>query len=346
MRQDQRSPAFEITEWAVRRLSDKGAIKPDGLWLVSGQGHDGGEPRPWSVVVKIFGSQRRICPQTICATGSASCWWRSRACWRSCPARCARRDSAKKQPDATWLWMEHIETDRHGAWALDDYSLRHISWGAGMACAAAGCRSRSPGWRGSTIAPGCAMSARAGLALPLHRAPRRHRRRYRHLWAERERFYRALEALPQSFGHFDSQRRNLLPQNSDAQDELVLVDWALCGLGPWGQSYRRLWSMAASSWSGRPTPLPELDSAAFASYLQRALRGGLVGGRRLWRLGYVAWLAISLGGSFPSAMATWCSASKRAWALGLFGLAEEALYSAVARAAAPIRWTVPTRPAS
>ena len=41
VRQDQRSPSFEITEWSIKRLSDKGVQNPDGLWLVSGSGHAG-----------------------------------------------------------------------------------------------------------------------------------------------------------------------------------------------------------------------------------------------------------------------------------------------------------------
>jgi hypothetical protein len=34
--------------------------------------------------------------------------------------------------------------------------------------------------------------------------------RYEQLWGDRERFYNVLEILPQTFSHFDSQRRNLL----------------------------------------------------------------------------------------------------------------------------------------
>ena len=54
VRQDQYSPSFVITDWSIRRLSDKGIANPDGLWLFSGQGHDSHEARQWSIVVKIF----------------------------------------------------------------------------------------------------------------------------------------------------------------------------------------------------------------------------------------------------------------------------------------------------
>src|SRR5215210_3099131 len=51
---DQNSPSFEVTEWSVKRLSDKGIRNPDGLWLFSGTGNDGQRALPWSVVLKII----------------------------------------------------------------------------------------------------------------------------------------------------------------------------------------------------------------------------------------------------------------------------------------------------
>src|SRR5512134_3840759 len=53
VRQAQRSPSFEITEWSVRRLSDKGIANPYGLFLFSGQGQDETSIKSWSVVLKI-----------------------------------------------------------------------------------------------------------------------------------------------------------------------------------------------------------------------------------------------------------------------------------------------------
>ena len=47
VRVDQRSPAFQISDWSVRRLSAKGIVNPDGLWLFSGQGRDGQGTRNW-----------------------------------------------------------------------------------------------------------------------------------------------------------------------------------------------------------------------------------------------------------------------------------------------------------
>jgi hypothetical protein len=48
VRLDQRGPSFEITEWSVKCLSNNGAMNPDGLWLISGNGRVGNTTRLWS----------------------------------------------------------------------------------------------------------------------------------------------------------------------------------------------------------------------------------------------------------------------------------------------------------
>ena len=54
VREDLRRPDLTITDWTVQRLSEKGIINPDGLWLVSGQGVEHNGLQSWSVVVKIM----------------------------------------------------------------------------------------------------------------------------------------------------------------------------------------------------------------------------------------------------------------------------------------------------
>ena len=54
VQQDQGSSTFMITEWSVTRLSNRGIMNPDGLWLFSGLGSDRDGLRLWSVVLKIL----------------------------------------------------------------------------------------------------------------------------------------------------------------------------------------------------------------------------------------------------------------------------------------------------
>ena len=54
VRLDQNSPDFEILDWEVSRLSDKGLMNPEGLFLFQGHGQDERGKRPWSVVLKLL----------------------------------------------------------------------------------------------------------------------------------------------------------------------------------------------------------------------------------------------------------------------------------------------------
>lgn len=123
VRQDQKSPSFEITEWSIKRLSDKGMVNPDGLWLVTGSGSTGSTPRQWSVVVKILNRSNQ---ET--ATDARIYWKRELLVAQSGlserlrgPVRAPRFYRTEEFQDYAWLWMEHVEDGRSSAWTLDDY---------------------------------------------------------------------------------------------------------------------------------------------------------------------------------------------------------------------------------
>ena len=109
--------------------------------------------------------------------------------------------------------MEHIEDERSWAWTLDDYAFAARQLGR---------------WNGTCLT--MPLPAEPWLAKqhyrawegvvnpdddwqsPLHEKyiSKDTRLRFEQLWAERELFYHTLQGLPQCFGHFDCQRRNLL----------------------------------------------------------------------------------------------------------------------------------------
>ena len=117
VRQDQRSPSFAITAWSIERLSDKGIQHPDGLWLVSGEGHAGTTTQPWSVVVKIFDR-----PSHETSPESRQYWKRELLVAQSGvlerlpgPVRAPRFYRTDAYADSLWLWVEHVQDARPGA---------------------------------------------------------------------------------------------------------------------------------------------------------------------------------------------------------------------------------------
>ena len=85
-------------------------------------------------------------------------------------------------------------------------------------------------------------------------------------------FYSVLEALPQTFSHFDSQRRNLfVRKDRDKSDELILVDWASCGFGPLGSEPSALVGFSAVFLEWPSAAVSQLDVAAFEGHARAGL---------------------------------------------------------------------------
>ena len=332
VRLDQSSPAFEITDWSVKRLSDKGISNPEGLWVYSGSGHVDGATRPWSVVLKVF---ERHQPEL--APGARNYWKRELLVAESGliqrlpgPVRAPRFYRADERPDSLWLWMEHVRDERPGAWTLDDYvfSARQLGRWNG-ACATL----PPPTEPWLQVQPHRVWEAAVNLETiwqsPWHEKyiSADTRLRFARLWAERELFYGVLEALPQCLSHFDCNRRNLHIQHGlDDQPQLIVLDWSFCGVGALGIELGQLVGGSATIVEWPSAAVAALNEAAFSSYVQGLHEAGWSGDVAAVRLANVAWLGIYRGPSVPLVMNGFCSPEARSIALQAVGMAEEELY--------------------
>jgi hypothetical protein len=332
VRMDQKNPSFDVTEWSVKRLSDKGIRNPDGLWLFSGLGNDGQRSRPWSVVLKILESSEEELPLS-----ARTHWKREVLAIQSGflgtlhgPVKTPRFYRVEETLNEVWIWQEYVEDCRPDPWILEDYAFAAYQLGI---------------WNGTTSSmksfPEHPWFARQPYQFWYTKANpeqdfqfwlnQKHivgetRKRYDRLWTERKLFYQVLDTLPQTFSHLDSQRRNLFFRKVNKnQDELVLIDWAQCGLGPLGAELFFLTAMSAALLDWPPSKLGELDKATFESYLRGLNEGGWSGNRDVVRLAYAAWLSVWLGAVFPNIVALWCTPEFRPYGLQSFGFAEEDL---------------------
>lgn len=333
VRQDQNSPSFNVTGWSVRRLSDQGIINPNGLWLYEGEGKDETGSRPWSVVVKILNRPEQEQPQ-------ANMWYwqrellvaRSRLTERlPGPVRAPRFYRADETPEGGWLWMEHIVDESPKTWTVEQFTFAAETLGE---------------WNG-----------RCMLGKPLPDYPWLAKEHYRdwlsdinleqawenpynqkymsavqrarceRLWAEREIFFHALEALPRIFSHFDSQRRNLFIRTTETgREELAIVDWAMCGWGPVGAELYALVGMSFILYPIELAQIQAIDRAVFDGYMRGLRDSGWEGNAALVRLGYTAWLGVYMGLGTPNFFAWWTSEDARSFALQQYGMAGEELY--------------------
>jgi len=125
VQKDQDSPSFEIRDWSVKRLSVKGLMHPDGLWLFSGEGSDGMGVTPWSVVLKIFEQPEDEPPLN-------NIWHWKREVYLAQSGLTERMPGPVKAPrffrvdetsDGFWLWMDHVESHHSRHWVLEDYAF-------------------------------------------------------------------------------------------------------------------------------------------------------------------------------------------------------------------------------
>lgn len=333
VRQDQNNPSFEITEWSVQRLSNKGVANPDGLWLFNGQGNNDKEALSWSVVLKILNRQQQEPP-----LDDLWHWKRELLLTRSKlmenlpgPIKAPRLYHSEELPEGGWIWMEHVENHHPGTWMLDEYAFAAHQLGRWNGAYLTGTSLPNEAWltRGHYRSWLSWMNMEEDWKFPLNQKhiSKEIRKQYDHLWNEREIFYGVLESLPQVFSHFDCQRRNLfIRPTKDQQKELVALDWAQCGIGAVGTELNWLIGMSSALLEWPPSNLSELDTVAFRSYIQGLQDGGWSGDHNIVRLGYVTMLAVFMGCVFPSFSAFWCSAENRELALQSMGLAEEKLF--------------------
>jgi hypothetical protein len=331
VRQDQRSPRFEITDWQVEPLSDQGIINPEGLFRVCGHGRDAAGARPWTVVVKIVKDPGQ-------PRDPAHLWyWKRETLLAQSglldalpgPVCAPRFYGVIERERDDWLWIEYIADAVRGPWGLEGYVFAARQFGRfNAACAQSPlpdapwlCRAHARGWA-EGLSP---LKAWENPYVQRFFAAELQTRAGR-LWAERERFYDALARLPQVFSHFDAQRRNLHTRRDAAgATEIIAIDWALCGIGPLGGDLYALIGSSAALCEWEPARLEEIEAAVYAAYLAGLAEGGWRGDPRLPRLGYTAWIALHWGLALPAASAFWLTESMIPHAQRRFGHSPEEL---------------------
>ena len=307
VRRAQASPSFEIGSWDVRHLSNDGLINPEGLFLFSGDGYDERGQRPWSVVLKAIQSHT---PEP----DLSDAWHWKREYWAMesgllsklpgplVPPRCY---GVEEQPDGAWIWMEHILDRSPRRWGTDEFVFAAEQLGRTTGSwLSSGTKLDYP-WLSHGLAHTWAEGFEPSEEVWTNEYVSKiwsssMRERLMAVWAERARLNAALERLPQTFAHFDSQRRNLMIRaHPDGGDELVAVDWAWCGIGPVGADLAILIGNSMILFEADPKEGAQLDEAVFMAYLAGLQAAGWTGNIDEVRLAYAATNALFCGVTAP-----------------------------------------------
>jgi hypothetical protein len=322
------SPGFEIGSWNVRQLSSDGMVNPEGLFVFSGDGYDEHGRHPWSVVLKTLQSST---PEP----DPSDAWHWKREYWAMesglldrlpgplVPPRCY---AVEEQPDGAWIWMQHIFDSSPRRWGIREFVFAAEQLGRTTgAWLSSGIKLDYP-W----LARGLARTWSEGFAPGEEVWANEYvdqawssnmRARLMAVWTERARLNAALERLPQTFAHFDSQRRNLMIRaRPDGEDELVAVDWAWCGMGPVGADVAILVGNSMILVEADPGAGAQLDEAAFPAYVKGLRATGWDGNVDEVRLAYAATNALFCGVTAPSMLSFITHPDRTARAKENFGL--------------------------
>jgi len=326
VRQDQCSPAFEITSWSINFLSDKGLMNPDGLILFKGEGCDTQGSRPWSVVLKLF----NVPPHPDLGINSLWHWSRELSVSRSdLIERLPRQLLAPRFYGTTeWtghvgLWMEHIAGDAPDTWGIDEYAFAARRLGQYNAACLHVQLPDYP-WLARTAIEDwlAAWEPVAGWDNPYVQRylSQCTGERIRRLWSERQRFLSALDAVPQVFSHGDAHRRNLIPRrNALGERELVAVDWSLCRIGPLGADPAQLVVTAAFFFDWRADDLQKLEAQVYAEYLAGLMDENWHGDLRMIHLAFTSFFALWCGVFAPRGIDFFTQQDMQPTAMRLFG---------------------------
>ena len=319
VRQDQRDPSFEITSWAVRRLSDRGLASGDGPFCFYGHGRSGQSLRPWSVVLKISitGEDALRDPTSMRYYQREWLAYRSRLLESfAAPLAFPRCYGIWEQADGTWIWMEQVFEKNSGRWGIPEFAFAARELGRFGGLYASGrpnpdqpwlSRDQTRSWI-TTWSPENAWNSDCVQRM----FPPQSRARVFRLWDERECFMAALDGLPQHFSHFDCMRRNLMIRaRPDGHDELVAIDWAMCGIRPIGSDLSHLLGMSSAFYDWDPADIATLEQATEPAYLAGLREAGWQGDPRIVRLGYTAWIALWLGLSLAPGVAVYTTDAQR-----------------------------------
>jgi hypothetical protein len=270
-----------------------------GVFRVSGSARVGGEPREWSVILKVL-------PGT---SGSPTAW--------NYPAREALAyergllDDLPPGLDAPRCFghaerggQHHLLLEDLGSdamrWRLDDYGQAARALGrfngaylTGRSLPVVGWLSQQ--WLRSWLAEGSA----AIRELPrVRRHPLVQRvyppevlDRLLRLWARRQELLDALDRLPQVLVHNDAFRRNLFLRSG----RLLAVDWAFLGPGPVGAELAPLVTASVAFLGVARDRWRDLEQTAAEAYLRGLQDAGWRGASDPARFGFAASSALRYG---------------------------------------------------
>lgn len=280
-----------------------GAELGSTIQRISGVGEAGGQPIPWSLILKTI-----TCGPGNSSGPQASHYWKREPYYyqsgilADLPAglRAPRCYAIVEHPDSFQLFLEDLQDARHArgssqGWPLEDYRtaarcLGHFNGAylAGKPLPNADCISY--GWL-RTFIEECAPNMELFSKSINHPMVRRSlgdvpTGLMLQAWDQRQEIMNALDQLPQVFCHQDAFLRNLFFEHSGGGEQLAAVDWSFAGPGALGTELAPLVSAGIGLGTKRFSEGEQIASQALEGYLEGLGEAGWQGNPDLVRFGF------------------------------------------------------------
>jgi hypothetical protein len=302
-----RDGAAEITSWNEEDTG--GGASGSQLFRIRGDARlGGGALVPWRFVLKVLNHQGEGWQESSTDPHAWDYWKREWLAYQD-PViqqmrgslRAPRCLGAGEQGDAAvWMALEDLSDIDQRPWPESRFAIvaRHLGGFNGSFLADP--PMLSPSWlsrdwlRGwteraesmITLLPGVADHPLVSRIYPPERIEA-----LLEIWEQRQTWYAALNALPQTICHQDVFPRNAFVRHADQAgqaDETIAIDWAFCGKGPVGAELPALIAGSLAFFELERDAADRVETQCLTSYMEGLADAGWEGGVDDVQLGYLA----------------------------------------------------------
>jgi hypothetical protein len=293
-----RGDVVTVEDWSAEPLAG-GVGKGLGVWRVTGKATVDNSPATFALILKGWG--------VAGDSGDSTAWdWphrEIRACGSGlldelpggiCAPRCL--GEAIGTDGSSWAWMTSMSAGAIAAWDRGHFGLVAQRLGQFNGAYLAGRPLPDADWLSRGCTRGWTDAAGEAIAQFDHflehpvvsrSFPPAERREIDRLFAERHRWFDALDTLPQTFCHLDAFPRNIfLRPGPDGELQPGLIDWSYSGIAAVGEEIAPLVSASAIFGHTPGISFAELDTLVFQGYLEGLRAAGWRGDERVARMGY------------------------------------------------------------
>lgn len=287
-----------IEDWDCIQI--QGGISGNQIYKISGRASTENNPVPWSLFLKILNQA------TDTINLNDTDWQREPLAYQEGlvdhlpagfrAAECYRLEH--KSATEIWMWLEDVSDPQDRAWPLERYGLlaRYLGQLNGRYLIDRPLPSHP--WimhefERKAIPRDCNLATfntSLGYLRDHNLLSSTTAQSLRRLWDEKElRLDKLYNHLPQTFSHFDSDRRNIFSRaTADGEEEIIAIDWGLVGIGPIGAELRQIIFMNLFMRKVDIDQAKDLYGLALDGYLQGLADSGWQGNSDLVRYGCAA----------------------------------------------------------